>query len=112
MSLPSDFVPKYDIKVQCSKHSTIGDINKDFNYKDEFPNGRTDRNYVACGQENGYNELEEFYESHLASHVASGRLDPTDAIQALCETCHEMKAPRKRKEFITAVGKKLRLQLS
>jgi len=61
---------KSNNKFDCSNLQQPEDITSQCDYKDEFPNGRNDKKWVACCQSkddgNNYDELKNFYEEHFS----------------------------------------------
>lgn len=93
-----DFISKSS-KKKCSDVESIEDINNQFDYIDERPNGPGDNPKVACGQDNGYNELEYIFTEYLEPFIEAGEITNQQALDALCYACHELPNPRDRKDF-------------
>lgn len=100
--------------IKCERVSTIKDINDQFDYEDTNPRGRGDNNKMACGQDgssNGYNELERFFDTHLADKF-EGLAQQSVAIKAMCECCHEISHQQRTHEaFKACVSKKLNIKI-
>ena len=114
MSRATKIIEKYNAETKCTKVKTIQDINKQHNYSDEFPDGERDDDYVACGQEGNYNELQNIYDTKLKKYVdvkKEKKFPEKEAIKALCETCAELKSPRTRDDFYRMLGKKLNISI-
>ncbi len=90
---------------------SIEDINKQFDYKDEHPQGKGDKKKVACGQCGDYNELQEIYDEKLAEHVDAGKISESDALYALSYACHKLPNPRDRKEYYKLLGSALKIKV-
>lgn len=94
-------------KINASSQKSIKDINDLYDYKDEHPQGKKDSLFVACGQCNGYNELQYIYNEKLESHISKGIIKKDEAIKALSECCAELKNPRNREDFYRKLSQKL-----
>lgn len=91
---------------------TIQDINKQYNYSDEIPPNGNDQEYVACGQNRNYNELQNIYDTKLKKYVEEDKkFTEKKAIKALCETCAELESPRTRDDFYRMLGKRLNISI-
>ena len=88
------------LNEECDDISSIQEINDQYDYKDEYPNGEGDSELVACGQDDdGYNELEYIYKAKLKKYVDEGRITEEEALKALCKACRDLDNPRKREDF-------------
>lgn len=100
-------------EVSCKNVKSIEDINKQYPYEDK--KGKETKKYddpkVSCGQDDDYNELEYIYDTYLALPIALGTLEEDKALKALCETCRELKNPRKREDFYEKLSEKLGIQI-
>lgn len=85
--------------LMCRDVETIREINDQFDYEDEYPQGGGDSQKVACGQKGTYNELQYILENKLREFIDSGAITETQAINALCSACHDLPNPRERNEF-------------
>lgn len=103
---------KNNAKEKCSETQSIKNINDQFGYEDEIPNGEVDSELVACGQDGSYNELLNIYNSKLKDHVTSGKITKQEALDALCLACHELENPRKREDFYQHLAKNLKVKIS
>jgi len=101
-------------KQECNDVNSIQDINFQYSYEDKFGRGLFDRGLVSCGQygsSSGYNELERFYDTYLASHF-KGLVSNKQAIKTLCECCKELPSElRTDNAFKKCVGEKLNLKI-
>lgn len=105
--MTNDWLRELLNKMNRASPKSIHDINKLYDYTDEYPQGRKDSLFVACGQCNGYNELQYIYDEKLAPHVLKGIIKKDDAIKALTECCAELKVPRNREDFYRKLSQKL-----
>lgn len=94
-------------KMNESLPKSIKDINDLYDYKDEHPQGKKDSQFVACGQCNGYNELQYIYDEKLEPHISKGIIKKAEAIKALSECCAELKSLRNREDFYKKLSQKL-----
>ncbi|WP_075184682.1 hypothetical protein [Teredinibacter haidensis] len=87
--------------LKCSSVESITDINNQFEYEDNYPQGSGDPPLVSCGQNGNYNELEYIYKTKLKGFVDDPNSPVTEkkAYEALCLTCHELDSPRSRDKF-------------
>ena len=73
----------------CSKVSTIKDVNDLWDYKDEHGGGKHDAKWVSCGQDvenSGYSELKDKFDKYfdgVAKEKWMGKL--------MCQCCNELK---------------------
>jgi hypothetical protein len=95
----------------CSNINKIADINAQFDYEDEYPQGEGDSKEVACGQGKTYNELQYIYDNILSKFVTSEKITHQKAIDALCNACHELKNPRNRVDFYKYLSAKLKISI-
>lgn len=51
---------------------SIEEINKLYDYQSEYPRGKKDSFFVACGQCEGCNDLQYIYGEKLAPHISKG----------------------------------------
>lgn len=98
-------------KKDCSSVSSITDINDQYSYEDKIGGGLAKEwDLLSCGQDgstNGYNELQRFYDTYLATKF-QGLASSQAAIKVLCECCKELPhEKRTHEEFKKCVGKKL-----
>lgn len=105
--MSNDWLRELLSKTNKTSPMSINEINELYDYKDEHPQGRKDSLFVACGQCNGYNELQYIYDEKLEPHISKGIIKQADAIRALSECCAELKAPRDREDFYRKLSQKL-----
>ncbi|MCM2131962.1 hypothetical protein [Larsenimonas rhizosphaerae] len=94
------------------KVSSIKDINDQYDYKDEMPNGEGDSELVACGQNGNYNELSYIYKEKLESEVKSGAITEQAALDALNKACANVKNPRSREDFYSYLEQELGITIT
>ena len=112
MSVFRDFLNE---NKDCSKVSSIQDINDQYSYEDKKGlGGSLEWDLLSCGQDgtsNGYNELQRFYDEHIPEKfkgLAFGQI----TIEKLCECCKEIPhGQRTHEEFKKCVGKKLGIEI-
>lgn len=109
--MTNDWLRKLVKKINETSPKSIKDINDLYDYKDEHPQGKKDSQFVACGQCNGYNELQYIYDEKLESHISKGTINKAEAIKALSECCAELKNPRNREDFYRRLSQKLLIMI-
>jgi hypothetical protein len=102
-------------KQDCNIATTIKDINAQYSYEDKIGGGLAKEwELLSCGQDgstNGYNELERFYDTYLASHF-KGLASSQIAMKALCECCKELPHQQRAHDaFKKCVGEKLGMKI-
>ncbi|MCO7227123.1 hypothetical protein [Pleionea sp. CnH1-48] len=97
--------------VNMSEPSTIEDITSQYQYEDKVPGGKNDSDYVSCGQNGSYCELQEIYDKHLKSYVEKGEITKQDALNALDFACRKLESPRDREEYYNVLNDKLGVEI-
>ncbi len=87
-----------DNKNDCEQVSEIKDINDMFDYEDKNPQGTSDRSKMSCGQDNGYNELEYFYENNVSTLKSKFNLNEKQILKIMCECCQKIPHYRRTHE--------------
>ena len=109
MSLIKEIAEKSKCIEKCKKTKTIEDITDQYDYEDVSPRGEGDGSLVSCGQDETYNELEYIYNKKLKDEVDSKNITHSEAINALCICCCELKSPRSRKKYYACLSQKLNI---
>lgn len=95
----------------CFDVKTIKNINDQYDYKDEVPQGKGDALKVSCGQSNNYNELQYIYDEKLNIPIILGHITEDEAMKALCEACKTLPNPRSREDFYDFLSDKLGIDI-
>lgn len=109
--MSNDWLRELVSKINKISPKSIKDVNDLYDYKDEHPQGKKDSQFVACGQCNGYNELQYIYDEKLEHHISRGVITRDAAIRALSECCAELKSPRSREDFYRKLSQKLLIMI-
>ena len=100
------------LSKNCDVIQSIQNINDMYNYEDNISGGSTlEWDLISCGQdgsENGYNELQRFYNIHISKELKDNY--NIDVLKALCECCKEINHNlRTHDKFKECIDKKLAL---